>query len=74
MQVGKLKVENSKILESHESYGFSNKTKMVDFALDLLRERVSKERRRAEREDMLNLYAQSSAENYFAGLEGEDFE
>ncbi|HEY8271017.1 MAG TPA: hypothetical protein VIG33_09020 [Pseudobdellovibrionaceae bacterium] len=74
MQVGKLKAENNKILESHEVYGFSNKTKMIDYAMDLLRERMKKEKRRTEREEMLNLYAQSSPESYFAEIDGEDFE
>lgn len=74
MQVGKLKVENSKLLENHEQYGFSNKTKMMDCALDLLRERVKKEMRRKAREEMLNLYAKSSPEHYFAGIDGDEFE
>jgi hypothetical protein len=74
MQIGKLKDENSEMLESHERYGFSNKTKMMDYALDLLRDRVKKNRRRAAREEMLNLYADSSPENYFAEIDGDDFE
>jgi len=74
MQVGKLKTENNKLLEHHEDYGFSNKTKMMDYALDLLREKVKKEKRRSDRKEMLNHYAQSSPQNYFAEIEGEDFE
>lgn len=74
MQIGKLKEENSKMLESYESYGFSNKTKMMDFALDLLRDRTKKERRRAAREEMLSLYADSSPESYFSAIDGDDFE
>lgn len=74
MQIGKLKAENNKLLEHYEDYGFSNKTKMMDHALDLLREKVKKEKRRSAREEMLNQYAKSSSQNYFAKIEGEDFE
>lgn len=74
MQIGKLKVENNKILESYEAHGFSNKTKMLDYALDLLREKIKREQRRSVREEMLNQYAKSSPENHFSEIEGEDFE
>ncbi len=74
MQIGKLKVQNTILLENHEVYGFSNKTKMLDHALDLLREKVKKEKRRAERESMLNQYADSHPSNYFESIDGEDFE
>lgn len=74
MQIGKLKDENVKLLEQHEEYGFGNKTKMLDYAMDLLRVRVKKEKRRAEKEEMLGLYAKSSFENYFADIDGDDFE
>ncbi len=74
MQTGKLKIENDKMLESYEVYGFSNKTKMLDYALDLLREKMKKQQRRSVREEMLDLYAKSSPENYFAEIDGEDFE
>lgn len=74
MQVGKLKSINNEMLDDHKKYGFTNKTKMLDHALDLLRENINKEKRRAVRENMLSLYAQSSTENYFESLDGEDFE
>lgn len=74
MQVGKLKAENNEMLHSHDKYGFSNKTKMIDTALDLLRERIKKEKRRAAREEMLSLYSNSSPENYFSAIDGDDFE
>ncbi|MGZ3724694.1 MAG: hypothetical protein ACXWQQ_02800 [Pseudobdellovibrio sp.] len=74
MQVGKLKEENNEMLEGYKKFGFSNKTKMLDHALDLLRENLNKEKRRSAREKMLGLYSQSSKENYFEELDGEDFE
>jgi len=74
MQVGKLKNENNEFLEKHETHGFSSKTKMVDRALDLLREQVKKESRRKKREEMLSFYVASSPENYFSSIDGDDFE
>lgn len=74
MQVGKLKEENNEMLEGCKKFGFSNKTKMLDHALDLLRENLNTEKRKSAREKMLNLYAQSSQENCFEDLDGEDFE
>lgn len=74
MQVGKLKEENNEMLERYKKFGFSNKTKMLDHALDLLRENLNKKKRRSAREKMLGLYAQSVPENYFKDLDGEDFE
>jgi hypothetical protein len=72
MQVGKLK--NEKFLESHKTHGFSNKTKMLDHALDLLKEQVKKAERRQAREQMFNDYAASSVENHFISIDGDDFE
>lgn len=74
MQIGKLKDENVKLLEQYEDYGFGNKTKMLDYAMDLLRVRVKKEKRRTEKEKMFGLYIESSVENYFADIDGDDFE
>ncbi len=74
MQIGKLKEENNEMLEAYKKLGFSNKTKMMDHALDLLRETIQKEKRRSTREEMLSLYAQSSNESYFENIDGDDFE
>lgn len=74
MQVGKLKNENNEFLENFKTYGFNNKTKMIDQALDLLREQVKKAKRQEARKQMLNDYAASSPENLFANIDGDDFE
>ncbi|ASD63962.1 hypothetical protein [Bdellovibrio bacteriovorus] len=74
MQIGKLKEENVELLENHSGLGFANKTKMLDFAMDLLREKMKRERRRKEREQLLEDYSKSSVEHYFKALDGEDFE
>jgi hypothetical protein len=74
MQIGKLKNENNHFLENYKTYGFGNKTKMLDFALDLLREKMKKENRRKEREKVLNEYAESTPENYFSTIDGDNFE
>ena len=34
---------------------------------------LKKEKRRAAREEMMNLYAESQPENYFEEIDGEDF-
>ncbi len=74
MQIGKLKEENNSLLESYKNFGFSNKTKMLDYALDLLRERIKKKKRRRAKERMLQLYSHSPLETSFSNIEGEDFE
>jgi hypothetical protein len=74
MQLGKIKSENNEMLEKFDEFGFSNKTKMMDFALDLLREKMKKESRRNDRDQVLNQYSKSSPKNYFADIDGEDFE
>ncbi len=74
MQIGKIKAENNEMLEKYDDFGFSNKTKMMDFALDLLREKMKKETRRRDRDQVLNQYSKSTTENYFSDIEGEDFE
>lgn len=74
MQIGKLKNENNDFLENCKKHGFGTKTKMLDHAMDLLRERVKKENRRKIREKMLTQYAAAGTQNHFADIDGDDFE
>lgn len=74
MQTGKLKVENVELLTLCKELGFSNKTKMMDYALDLLRQRVKKQKRAQLREALFTSYSESKSENYFESIDGDDFE
>lgn len=74
MQIGKLKLENEQMLEQSASLGYTNKTRMIDEALDLLRAQVKKQERRKAKVKMMNQYAASHVENYFENIDGDDFE
>ena len=74
MLLGKIKTENNEMLEKYGEFGFSSKTEMMDFALDLLREKIKKEDRRHNRDQALNQYSKSSSKNYFSDIDGEDID
>lgn len=74
MQIGKLKRENEAMLERSTILGYSNKTKMIDEALDLLRSHIKKQERRKAKAEMMNQYAASKVDNYFESIDGDDFE
>jgi hypothetical protein len=71
MHLGKLK--NEDFIKDYKKYGFATITQLLDYACDVLKQKIGKERRAKWRQEAHKEYAKSDSEYIWEDMDGEDF-
>ena len=72
MNLGKLK--NKIMLDHYKELGFSTRTEMIDEALSFFNKWIKRRERITWKKKAMASYVESSPENYFETIEGDDIE
>lgn len=73
MNLGKIKAENEKFLESYKDLGFRTKTELANVAFDDLRRKMAQKKRQQWRELAAAECKDLVIENVFESIESDDF-